>query len=201
MRHDPASGAIVIMLRSLKMYGMAQVVTDLIAQRTPAFEAAVLILSQLLKAELAERELRSIAYHMKSARFPAYKDLRIRPRRRRDQRGHYQDTAPLRVHGWRAEHRVVRRPEQRKNPCRDRLPRSSHRTSSPQSPLLLHHRTGQRPRTGKGQGQGRADCRKPHEAGLRDPQRVGLPAVQRLGRGAYVPSVPAAVLRGPMAHQ
>ena len=33
------------------------------------------MLSQLLKAELAEREVRSIAYHMKSARFPAYKDL------------------------------------------------------------------------------------------------------------------------------
>ena len=30
MRHDPAAGAIVIMLRSLKMYGMAQAVTDLI---------------------------------------------------------------------------------------------------------------------------------------------------------------------------
>jgi DNA replication protein DnaC len=33
------------------------------------------MLSQLLKAELAEREVRSIAYHMKSARFPACKDL------------------------------------------------------------------------------------------------------------------------------
>ncbi len=32
MRHDPASGAIVIMLRSLKMHGMAQAVTDLIEQ-------------------------------------------------------------------------------------------------------------------------------------------------------------------------
>ena len=30
MRHDPAAGAIVIMLRSLKMYGMAQAVEDLI---------------------------------------------------------------------------------------------------------------------------------------------------------------------------
>lgn len=30
MRHDPATGAIVIMLRSLKMYGVAQAVTDLI---------------------------------------------------------------------------------------------------------------------------------------------------------------------------
>ena len=75
MRHDPAAGAIVIMLRSLKMYGMAEVVTDLIEQGAPAFEAAIPILSQLLKAELAEREVRSIAYHMKSARFPAYKNL------------------------------------------------------------------------------------------------------------------------------
>ena len=71
MRHDPAAGAIVIMLRSLKMYGMAQAITDLIEQGAPAFEAAVPILSQLLKAELAEREVRSIAYHMKAARFPA----------------------------------------------------------------------------------------------------------------------------------
>ncbi|MDQ3223259.1 MAG: IS21-like element helper ATPase IstB, partial [Gemmatimonadota bacterium] len=75
MRHDPASGAIVIMLRSLKMYGMAQAVADLMEQGAPAFEAAVPILSQLLKAEVAEREVRSIAYHMKAARFPAYKDL------------------------------------------------------------------------------------------------------------------------------
>ena len=75
MRHDPASGAIVIMLRSLKMHGMAQAITELLEQGAPAFEAAVPILSQLLKAELAEREVRSIAYHMKAARFPAYKDL------------------------------------------------------------------------------------------------------------------------------
>ena len=75
MRHDPASGAVVIMLRSLKMYGMAQAATDLIEQGAPAFDASVPILAQLLKAEMAEREVRSIAYHMKVARFPAYKDL------------------------------------------------------------------------------------------------------------------------------
>jgi DNA replication protein DnaC len=75
MRHDPASGAVVIMLRSLKMFGMAQAVEELVEQGAPAFEAAVPILSQLLKAEVAEREVRSIAYHMKAARFPSYKDL------------------------------------------------------------------------------------------------------------------------------
>ncbi|WP_298207377.1 IS21-like element helper ATPase IstB [Novosphingobium sp.] len=75
MRHDPASAAIVVMLRGLKMFGMAQAVSDLIAQGAPAFEAAVPILSQLLKAEMAEREVRSINYQIKAARFPAYKDL------------------------------------------------------------------------------------------------------------------------------
>jgi DNA replication protein DnaC len=63
------------MLRSLKMHGMAQAVSDLIEQGAPAFDAAVPILSQLLKAEIAEREVRSIAYLIKAARFPAYKDM------------------------------------------------------------------------------------------------------------------------------
>jgi DNA replication protein DnaC len=75
MRHDPASAAIVIMLRALKLYGMAQAVNDLMEQGSPAFDAAVPILSQLLKAETAEREVRSIIYQIKAARFPAYKDL------------------------------------------------------------------------------------------------------------------------------
>ena len=75
MRHNPASAAVVVMLRGLKMYGMAQAASDLIEQGTPAFDTAVPILSQLLKAEVAEREVRSIAYHTKVARFPSYKDL------------------------------------------------------------------------------------------------------------------------------
>ncbi|MDP2733989.1 MAG: IS21-like element helper ATPase IstB [Hoeflea sp.] len=75
MRHNPASGAIVIMLRSLKMHGMAQAVGELTEQGSPAFEAAIPVLSQLLKAETAEREVRSTAYQLKTARFPAYRDL------------------------------------------------------------------------------------------------------------------------------
>jgi DNA replication protein DnaC len=75
MRHDPASAAVVVMLRGLKMYGMAQAVGELIEQGAPAFESAVPVLGQLLKAEMAEREVRSIAYQIKAARFPAYKDL------------------------------------------------------------------------------------------------------------------------------
>ena len=66
MRHDPASAAVVVMLRGLKMYGMADAVSDLIEQGAPAFQASVPILSQLLKAEMTEREVRSIAYHITS---------------------------------------------------------------------------------------------------------------------------------------
>jgi DNA replication protein DnaC len=75
MRHDPAGASIVIMLRSLKLYGMSNAVEDLVAQGGPAFEAATPMLSQLLKAEIAEREVRSITYQTKVARFPSYTDL------------------------------------------------------------------------------------------------------------------------------
>ncbi|MFZ6763215.1 MULTISPECIES: IS21-like element helper ATPase IstB [Acetobacterales] len=75
MRHDPAAAAIAIMLRSLKMHGMAQAAAELTEQGAPAFQSAIPILSQLLKAEIAEREVRSIAYQLKAARFPTYKDL------------------------------------------------------------------------------------------------------------------------------
>lgn len=38
MRHDPAGAAIVIMLRSLKLPGMALAVNDLLEQGAPAFD-------------------------------------------------------------------------------------------------------------------------------------------------------------------
>jgi DNA replication protein DnaC len=71
MRYD----AILIMLKSLKLIGMGQALEDLAGQDSPAFHAAVPILSGLLKAEIAEREVRSLAYQMKVAKFPAYRDL------------------------------------------------------------------------------------------------------------------------------
>jgi DNA replication protein DnaC len=62
-------------LKSLKLHGMAQALGDLAQQDSPAFQSAIPVLSGLLKAEIAEREVRSLAYQMKSAKFPAYKDL------------------------------------------------------------------------------------------------------------------------------
>lgn len=48
MRHDPVSGAVIIMLRSLKMHGMAQTLTERVEQGATAFGAAMPILTQLL---------------------------------------------------------------------------------------------------------------------------------------------------------
>ena len=67
--------AMIATMKSLQLYGMAQAVEDLAQQRSPAYSQAEPILSTLLKAEVAEREVRSINYQMKSARFPAHRDL------------------------------------------------------------------------------------------------------------------------------
>jgi DNA replication protein DnaC len=54
---------------------MAQALGELIEQASPAYQQAQPMLSTLVKAEVAEREVRSVSYQMKSARFPAYRDL------------------------------------------------------------------------------------------------------------------------------
>jgi len=66
---------LLLTLKQLKLYGMAQSIDELASQDSPAYSQAVPILRQLLKAEVAEREVRSIQYQMKVARFPAYRDL------------------------------------------------------------------------------------------------------------------------------
>jgi DNA replication protein DnaC len=67
--------AMIATMKSLKLHGMAQAVTDLAQQQGPAFKQAQPVLDDLLKAEVAEREVRSINYQLKSARFPTYRDL------------------------------------------------------------------------------------------------------------------------------
>jgi DNA replication protein DnaC len=67
--------AMVTTLKSLKLFGMADTVANMAEQAAPIYQQAVPILETLLKAEVAEREVRSINYQMKAARFPAYRDL------------------------------------------------------------------------------------------------------------------------------
>ncbi len=70
-----SADAMITTMKSLKLYGMAQAITELAAQQGPAFKQAEPVLDDLVKAEVAEREVRSINYQMKAARFPAYRDL------------------------------------------------------------------------------------------------------------------------------
>ena len=67
--------AMVSALKSLKLFGMARAIADLASQDSPAFQAAKRLLADLIQAELAEREVRSVAYQMRTAKFPAYRDL------------------------------------------------------------------------------------------------------------------------------
>jgi DNA replication protein DnaC len=67
--------SMITTLKSLKLFGMADTVGTMATQASPAYQQAVPILETLLKAEVAEREVRSINYQMKAARFPAYRDL------------------------------------------------------------------------------------------------------------------------------
>ena len=71
MQHE----AMVTSLKAIKLYGMAQAVEELNRQGSPAYKNAQEMLGKLLKAEMAEREVRSISYQMKAAKFPAYRDL------------------------------------------------------------------------------------------------------------------------------
>ena len=67
--------ALITHLKSLKLFGMAGAIDSLAQQGAPAYTQSVGLLEDLIKAEVAERDVRSINYQMKVARFPAYRDL------------------------------------------------------------------------------------------------------------------------------
>ena len=67
--------AMILEMKSLKLHGMAHSIAELAEQGSRVYQQAVPLLRQLLKAEVAEREVRSIQYQMKIARFPTYRDL------------------------------------------------------------------------------------------------------------------------------
>ena len=71
MQPDP----LVVTLKSLKLHGMAQALGESVEQASPLYQSSQPILTALIKAEVAEREVRSVAYQKKSARFPVYRDL------------------------------------------------------------------------------------------------------------------------------
>jgi DNA replication protein DnaC len=70
-----SADAMVTTLKSMKLHGMAGAVAELAEQGAPAFKQSNELLDKLIKAEVAEREVRSINYQMNVAKFPAHKDL------------------------------------------------------------------------------------------------------------------------------
>ena len=65
----------VSILKSLKLFGMAHAIEELGNQNSPAFNQALPMLDSLIKAEVAEREVRSVNYQLRVAKFPVYRDL------------------------------------------------------------------------------------------------------------------------------
>jgi len=70
-----SADAMVKTLKSMKLHGMAGAIAELAEQGSPAYLQCGELLDKLIKAEVAEREVRSINYQMRIARFPAYRDL------------------------------------------------------------------------------------------------------------------------------
>ena len=62
-------------LKTLRLYGMAQAMDELAQQGGPQYQTALPLMHTLLKAEAAERQVRSIHHQLKTARFPHYRDL------------------------------------------------------------------------------------------------------------------------------
>jgi len=71
MSHD----ALITTLKHLRLHGMAQTLQELAQQGGPRYHEALPLMDLLLKAEVAERDVRSITYQLKCARFPHYRDL------------------------------------------------------------------------------------------------------------------------------
>ena len=66
---------IVTRLKALKLNGMAQSWPEVLARQVgPEFNAER-FMGELLAAEQADREVRSLAYQMRAARFPVHRDL------------------------------------------------------------------------------------------------------------------------------
>jgi DNA replication protein DnaC len=70
-----SADAMVTTLKSMKLHGMASAIGECQASCRLKFKQSAELFDKLIKAEVAEREVRSINYQMSIARFPAHRDL------------------------------------------------------------------------------------------------------------------------------
>lgn len=66
---------LVARLKALKLYGMAETWPELMARARHHSLDAEQLLHELVVAETAEREVKSLVYQLKAARFPVHRDL------------------------------------------------------------------------------------------------------------------------------
>ncbi|SFL01940.1 hypothetical protein SAMN05216302_102654 [Nitrosomonas aestuarii] len=63
-------------LKALHLYGMAEAWSELITEMLQRKQVSPEVtLSQLINAEIADRQLRILKYQMKAAKFPIHRDL------------------------------------------------------------------------------------------------------------------------------
>ena len=66
---------LIAQLKALPLYGMAQALTDLAADPAAPAQPPTHWVKQLIEAERADRQARTLLYQMKAARFPLHRDL------------------------------------------------------------------------------------------------------------------------------
>ena len=71
------SAELIASLKALKLHGMAANFPEVAAQGRHTEFNPETFLVQLLRAEIAERAVRSTAYQMSAARFPQHREIRL----------------------------------------------------------------------------------------------------------------------------
>ena len=65
----------IAQLKALRLYGMAQALSDLATDPAAQSQPAAYWVGQLVEAERADRQARTLRYQMRAARFPIHRDL------------------------------------------------------------------------------------------------------------------------------
>jgi len=66
---------IIAELKALRLHGMAEAWTDLIAQGTSTIDSSKWLIEHLLQAEITDRYMRSVRNQLNAAKFPVHRDL------------------------------------------------------------------------------------------------------------------------------
>jgi DNA replication protein DnaC len=72
---NPPSPDRLTQLKALHLYGMATAWSELLAEGPRRLMQPEVWLDRLIEAELADRQVRSLRYQLKTARFPVHRDL------------------------------------------------------------------------------------------------------------------------------